>query len=240
VLAAAALIALAVTAAGSAAPAAAPPATGRALGDLFLGPSTARAEVITVDGSNVRDVRLDQGRVAGLTPTALVLVERDGTRQTIPLGPATQIVGKPKTGGRGQPVRGSALAIREGEGPAQTVYLTTGASGHVPTPKTLGQLLMGAHMARAEIVMVARGAVHDFRLDQGRIVSVSPTALIVLERDGTSQTIPVSPATEVWVGDQPATVGALAPKLNVLTVRDGDQPAVSVRAGAVRLPGGRQ
>jgi hypothetical protein len=239
-LAAATLTALAATAAGSAAAAGPPPATGRALGDLFLGPSTARAEVITVDGSNVRDVRLDQGRVAGLSSTALVLVERDGTRQTIPLGPATQIIGKAKTTGRGQSARGSALAIREGEGPAQTVYLTAGASGHVPTPKALGQLLMGAHMARAEIVMVARGAVHDFRLDQGRIVSASPTALVVLERDGTSQTIPVSPATEVWVGDEPASVGALSPRLNVLTIRDGDQPAVSVRTAAVRLQGGRQ
>jgi hypothetical protein len=226
--------ALATGAASLAAPAAPPPATPRALGDFFLGARTARAEVVTVVGTAVKDVRIDLGRVATSTATSLVLLELDGTRQTIPIGPTTQIFGR----GQLAPARAkvNAIAIREGEGPAQSVYLSVGA-GRLMTPKILGQLFLGARMARAEVVMMVGGVLHDFRIDQGSLVSASPTALVVLERDNTEQTIPVSVATEVWLGNQLADVSALRPRMNVITVRDGDQPAQAVRAGVNRLQG---
>jgi hypothetical protein len=233
-LAGAVVAALATGAASLAALAAPPPSTPRALGDQFLGPRTARAEVVTVVGATVRDIRIDQGRLLSSTSTSLVILERDGTRQTIPIGPTTQINGRAQLAPAR--VKVNALAIREGEEPAQSVYLSVGAT-RVMTPKVLGQLFLGPRMVRAEVIMMSGGVVHDFRIDQGRLVSASPTALVVLEGDRTEQTIPISGATEVWLGNQLAGVSALQRGMNVLTIRDGDQPAQAVRAGVNRLQG---
>jgi hypothetical protein len=232
----AALVALSTSAASFAAHDAAPPATPRALGDFFLGSRMARAEVIAVVGAAVRDIRIDQGRVVSSTPTSLVVLERDGTRQTIPIGSATQIYGRSQLAhGRG---KANVLTIREGDAPAQAVY--AGDAGRLVTPKSLGQLYMGSSMARAEVVMMVGNVVHDFRIDQGRVVNSTPTSLVLLERDNTSQTISVSAATEVWLGNQLADLTALEPRLNVLTIRDGDQPAKSVRVAGNRPQGGRR
>jgi hypothetical protein len=99
---------------------------------------------------------------------------------------------------------------------------------------------MGSSMARAEVVTVFGSVVHDFRIDQGRVVNSTATSLVVLERDNTSQTISVSAATEVWLGNQLADLAALQPRLNVITIRDGDDPAKSVRVTGNRPQGGRR
>jgi hypothetical protein len=85
--------------------------------------------------------------------------------------------------------------------------------------------------------MVIDGPVRDFRIDQGRLVSVASDSLVLLERDGSEQTIPIAASTEVWLGEQLLGPSALVPRMNVLTIREGDQPAQSVRAGTTRLPG---
>ena len=58
--------------------------------------------------------------------------------------------------------------------------------------------------------MVVGGVVRDFRIDIGRVLSVSPTSIVLQERDGTSQEIPISTSTEVWLGNQQLTAAALA------------------------------
>jgi hypothetical protein len=221
-------------AASLAAPDAGPPATPRALGDFFLGPRTARAEVVIVVGTAVHDIRIDQGRVLSSSATSLVMLERDGTRQTIPIGPATQIFGRGQLVAR---AKVNALAIREGDGPAQSLYVGA-AAARVLTPKALGQLFLGPRMARAEVVMMVGNVLHDYRIDQGRLVSIGPTSLTLLERDNTQQTIPISPATEAWLGNQLGDVSALEPRTSVMTIRDGDQPAQSVRAAGAGRPAG--
>lgn len=110
------------------------------------------------------------------------------------------------------------------------------SQGQPRDARALGDFFFGPNMARAEVVMVIRGTVHDFRIDQGRLVAVRPGAVELAERDGTRQTIPVSPTAQVLVNGQPATAADLARGMNVITVRDGDQPAEAVRASAV---GGR-
>ncbi len=221
-----------------AAPSLLPPSTPRALGETFLGPQMARAEVVMVVGNVAHDYRIDQGRVVASSATSLVLLERDGTRQTVPIGPGTQVYGRPAVAAaRAVPVRTAALAIRDGDGPAQVVY-TAGAAARLMPPRALGQWLMGVRTARVEAINVFGGAVHDYRIDQGRIVSVSPSALVLLERDGTHQTIELSASTEVWLGTTlAADTSALSPKMTALTIRDGDQPAQSVRVGGVRQSG---
>ncbi len=98
-----------------------------------------------------------------------------------------------------------------------------------PDRGSLGEYFLGRNMARAEVVMVFRGEVHDFRIDQGRVTAVRGGSLELLERDGTRQTVPVSPAARVAVNGQPATLASIAPSMFAVTVRDGSNPADLVR-----------
>ena len=73
--------------------------------------------------------------------------------------------------------------------------------------------------------MVQRGVVHDYRIDQGKIVSVRQGTIELLERDGTRQLIPVSPAAQILLNGRFASLGPVMLRLNAITVRDGDEPA---------------
>ena len=117
-----------------------------------------------------------------------------------------------------------------------TVGASTGLGGstELKPRRSLGDLYLGPQMARAEIVLVRKGVVHDFRLDQGRVVAVGPGVLELAERDGTRQEIPLSPSTTFIVAGARATLADVATGMVALTVRDGDQPAQRVRA---HLPG---
>jgi hypothetical protein len=235
---AAAAAALAVAGTGVAASFAPPPSNPRGLGDFFLGPRMARAEVVMVVGAAVHDFRIDQGRILAIRPNAIALLERDGSRQTIPIGPATVVLAGNQVGSVDLLAqRQNVLTVREGDQPAQSIYVT---GRRAPGPKALGEVFFGPRTARAEVVMVVGNVVHDFRIDIGRVLSVSPTSIVLQERDGTSQVIPISTSTEVWLGNQQLTAAALAPRMDVLTVREGDQPAQTVRAAGGRHPGRRQ
>jgi len=102
--------------------------------------------------------------------------------------------------------------------------------------ENLGKFFFGSQMARAEVVMVVGNQVHDFRIDQGRVQSVRPGELELLERDGTKQVIAISPTARiVYQGLKPA--GGIVRGLFAITVREGDQPAHLVRvSGARRTP----
>jgi len=107
------------------------------------------------------------------------------------------------------------------------------ASSATPPGEPLPGTLLGSRMARAEVVVVDGGVVHDYRIDQGRLRANSPGELVIRERDGTLQTVPVSPTTRVTLNGSAASLGALRRGMHVLTVRDGDAPALLVRARAL-------
>jgi hypothetical protein len=90
--------------------------------------------------------------------------------------------------------------------------------------------LLGPHMARAEVIVVLGGTVHDIRVDQGRLRAVGAGSLDILERDGTLQTVPVSPGARVTLNGAPSSFAALHRGLHVIAIRDGDAPAGIVRA----------
>jgi hypothetical protein len=115
---------------------------------------------------------------------------------------------------------------------ALTVGVSTGLGGAsgARAHRSLGDLYLGPQMARAEIVVVQKGVVHDFRLDQGRVTAVGTASIDLLERDGMKQVIPLSPSTKFIVSGAPATLGELSAGMVALTIRDGDQPAERVRA----------
>jgi hypothetical protein len=95
--------------------------------------------------------------------------------------------------------------------------------------RALGELFFNKNMARAEVVIVRGGIVRDYRIDQGKVMSVRNHSIELLERDGTRQLIPVSPTTQVTINGRFATLAAIPLRLNAVTIRDGDEPATSVR-----------
>ncbi|MER3410377.1 MAG: hypothetical protein C4306_09840 [Thermoleophilia bacterium] len=126
---------------------------------------------------------------------------------------------------------------------ALAVALAAGASGLAASQgqpkdaKALGEYFFGPNMARAEVVMVVRGVVRDYRIDQGRLLAARPDGLELLERDGTRQVVPVSPAAQVTVHGRSASVADLVRGMTVITIRDGNQPADTVRALGFGKPG---
>lgn len=98
------------------------------VGQAFFGATFVRAEVLFYQGATANDYRIDEGRVVALKPAStLTLLERDGTRQAIPISASTVV------SANGQPVDQSALVkgqtavtIRDGDGPASQIMLATG------------------------------------------------------------------------------------------------------------------
>ena len=77
------------------------------------------------------------------------------------------------------------------------------------------------------------GVVHDYRIDQGKVVAVRGDSIQLLERDGTRQLIPVSPTAQVIVNGRFATLAGIPLRLNAITIRDGELPATSVRVTGI-------
>jgi hypothetical protein len=69
------------------------------------------------------------------------------------------------------------------------------------------------------------GALHDYRIDRGRIASVAPDAVVLAERDGTMQTVPLEPTVAVTLNGRQAALARLRTGMEATTVRDGDAGA---------------
>ena len=121
---------------------------------------------------------------------------------------------------------------------ALVVGATSLASSIAPPneARALGELFFNKNMARAEVVMVNRGAVHDYRIDQGKLLSVRSGTIELLERDGARQLIPVAPGAQVLLNGRLTTLASVSSRMNVITIRDGDQPAQAVRVTGPRNP----
>lgn len=233
-LAAAAVTALAVAGsavAGSAATG--PPGTARALAQTYFSNALIRAEVVSVAGKVEHDYRVDEGRVVAVRSNAIDLVERDGTRQTIAIGSQTQIVGVGRLFGPGAIARGTrVITVRDGGGPAQQVRPSSWA-------RILGRSLFGPTLVRAEVLNYVAKTVHDYRIDEGRIVGVKPASVTLLERDGTRQAIPVNSSTLVWLGGQQVDQSVVVKGLAAITIREGGGPAEQIMLSTAPVAGRR-
>ena len=94
------------------------------LGAFFFGPKLVRAEVILDQGGTLHDYRIDRGTIAAAGATGLTLRERGGTSVTVPVAATADV----RLGGvRIRPRRlrrlvgHVAIAIRDGDAPAETV-----------------------------------------------------------------------------------------------------------------------
>jgi hypothetical protein len=99
-------------------------------------------------------------------------------------------------------------------------------------PRDLAGYLFGGNMVRAETVHKAGGVLYDYRIDRGRILRKSAGSLVLLERDGTTVTVPVAANARIQIGGALVDFTALQRGLRATTVRNGDAPAdlVLVRA----------
>jgi hypothetical protein len=222
-LAAASVAALGLIA-SAAAPAAknAPPAAARDLAQIYFSNALLRAEVVAFVGRSEHDFRIDEGRVASVRQSSIDLLERDGTRQTIAIGSQTQIVGVGRLFAPGAIVRGTrVIAIREGSGPAQQIRPSTWA-------RVLGRTLFGNGLVRAEVLNYVSKTVHDYRIDEGRIVAVKTASITLLERDGSRQAITVGSSTLITLSGQPVDQSAVVKGLAAITIREGDGPAEQI------------
>ena len=103
----------------------------------------------------------------------------------------------------------------------------------VALPRSLADYFFGPAMIRAEVAIQDGTVTHDYRLDQGRLLTVAPArgTLRLRERDGRVVTVQVSPSARIELHGQPVPLAALRRGVRVLVVRDGEQPAETVLAG---------
>jgi hypothetical protein len=102
----------------------------------------------------------------------------------------------------------------------------TGAAGM----RSLGNDFFGPKLVRAEVITSEGGAIHDYRVDRGRIRSVAPGSLTLLEKDGTLVSVPVAATADVTLRGDQVPLTRLRRGLVATTVRDGAAPASIVVA----------
>ena len=118
---------------------------------------------------------------------------------------------------------GGAMLLAQ-SGVTSALFSRGGPSGD------LGAYFFSPHMARAEVVMKLDGQVHDFRIDQGRVVAVRNGSVDLLERDGSRQTVPLASDARVQIDGVPVGGQQIRPGMRVITIRDGSGAAGTVRA----------
>jgi hypothetical protein len=97
-------------------------------------------------------------------------------------------------------------------------------------PRGLGNYFFGPKLVRAEVVVKDAGVLHDYRIDRGTIRDKSPGSLTLRERDGTVATLAIAPDATVMVNGRYAAFQALRRGMVATVVREGDAPAIEVRA----------
>jgi hypothetical protein len=97
-------------------------------------------------------------------------------------------------------------------------------------PGSLGNYFFGPKLVRAEVLVKDGGVLHDYRVDRGAIRAKSDGTLALLERDGSVVTIPIAPSASITINGIPAAFSALRRGWVATVIRDGDAPAIEVRA----------
>jgi hypothetical protein len=105
------------------------------------------------------------------------------------------------------------------------------AQPSLAVPGHLGNYFFGPKLVRAEVLIQEGGVVHDYRIDRGVLRGKPAGAVVLREHDGSIQTIAVAPTAVVTLGGHPTSLAALRRGMTVTVIRDGDAPAIEVRAG---------
>jgi hypothetical protein len=122
-------------------------------------------------------------------------------------------------------VRGRLLSAALGALAATLVLVPTSLG------ESITRSLFGPGLIRAEAIVRQGGAVHDYRVDRGRVRAVlRPTQTLVLrEADGTIATIPVAPDARIELGGRFVTFAAVRRGMQATTLREGGSAATRVQ-----------
>jgi hypothetical protein len=91
--------------------------------------------------------------------------------------------------------------------------------------------LLPAGWSHAQINVIGpKGRPHTLIYDRGRVQSVTPSSLTLLERDGSVVTIQVSATAVVRVNGQPGSLAQVQPGFNAMTFGIDGNPAQRVQA----------
>ncbi len=100
------------------------------------------------------------------------------------------------------------------------------------TPTTSVAYYFGPGMVRAETVLIkGSGQFGDFRIDRGRIRSITAGSVTIRGRDGLVESIPLAAQTRVRLNGRSGLLGELRPGMEAIVIRDGQRPADTVHAG---------
>ena len=97
--------------------------------------------------------------------------------------------------------------------------------------RSLAQTYFTNTFTRAEVLTVVGRVVHDYRIDEGRVIAVRPNAIDLLERDGTRQTVALNSQTQM-PGGRLAGVAIGLRGSRVVTLTDNGGAAMLVRPSA--------
>jgi hypothetical protein len=96
------------------------------------------------------------------------------------------------------------------------------------------QQLLSGRLIRAEVVWQSPGgAVQDTRIDRGVVMSVTQDQIVLREKDGTTDAIPLAPNATVTLGARTGTVSQLRRGLRVLVSRSANGPADAIQVEGI-------
>jgi hypothetical protein len=98
-------------------------------------------------------------------------------------------------------------------------------------PGNLGNYFFGPRLVRAEVLVKDGGALHVYRVERGTIRGKAAGQLVLREGDGTLVTIAVAPTATITFRGRPVAFNQLRRGMVATVIREGDAPAVEVRAG---------
>jgi hypothetical protein len=115
---------------------------------------------------------------------------------------------------------------------AALTTLALAQGGAALTRDALADYFFGPKLVRAEVVMMDGGVLHDYRVDRGKIRTITPSTLTLslLEKDGTTVSVPVASTAEIRLNGILVPFSRLRKGFTATTVREGSAPATKVQA----------
>jgi len=110
---------------------------------------------------------------------------------------------------------------------AVNVFFWVAQSGFALPGSGILQTLLGGRLIRADIIWQSGAGVEETRIDRGVITSVTPEQLVLRERDGTLQTIPLATTVAVQ-GLRTGNVNQLRRGMRVIVSRPATAAATTV------------
>jgi hypothetical protein len=136
---------------------------------------------------------------------------------------------------RRQPLARARTLLAAGVSIVVALTATAAAQSAKVAPPTIARGLAQTYFTntftRAEVLTAVSRVVHDYRIDEGRVIAVRPNAIDLLERDGTRQTIALNGQTQMPGGRLSGVAFGLR-GTRVVTLTDNGGAASLVRPSA--------